>query len=230
MPSRMIREGLLDSQRYWSVPIDARQLFVHLMLLADDFGLVSLAPVFIRRRAFADAPSQSKIDKLIAELERVDLLRTYEVEGVRYGFIPRFRQILRIEHAKHPMPPSALFDDDGHAREKFTKNKEKFEKLHSKRHADAKHVHRTQHTEVKRSEEKGIEEKGSEVAASTAEPETAPPSDASPPVEKAPNGNGTDLEKRAEALGITQHDGEPRTMFMLRVASEEAKARQEGRA
>lgn len=223
MPSRMIREGLLDSQRYWSVHIEARQLFVHLMLLADDFGLISLAPVFIRRRAFHDAPPQSKIDKLIGELERVDLIRTYEVEGVRYAFIPRFRQILRLEHARHPMPPVALFDDDGHAKKKFSENKAKFDLLYSKRKADAPHVQRTPHTEVKGREEKGIEEKGSPPQTPSVDHE---PSEqhASPPGEKRLNGKT--LDERAAALGITRGENEAANMFMLRVASEEAKARE----
>src|ERR1700694_4308966 len=118
MPSRVIREGLLDSQRYWNVTVEARQLFVHLMLLADDFGLVSLAPVFIRRRAFDDAPSQAKVDKLLEQLHDVDLIRIYEFEGARFGFIPRFGQVLRIDKAKCPMPPPELFKDDRKAIEK----------------------------------------------------------------------------------------------------------------
>jgi hypothetical protein len=148
MPNRVIREGLLDSPRYWSVTVEARQLFVHLLLLADDFGLISLAPVFIRRRAFDDTPSQSKIDQLLEQLHDADLIRIYEIADARFAFIPRFRQTLRIEKAKHPMPPAALFEDDEHAKEKFSKNKDKFTRMQRGRSADAHHIQGTRHTEV----------------------------------------------------------------------------------
>lgn len=223
MPSRIIREGLLDSQRYWSVTIEARQLFVHLMLLADDFGLVSLAPVFIRRRAFSDAPPQSKVDQLIGELVHVDLLRTYEVEQARYGFVPRFRQILRIEKARHPMPPDDLFSDDVHAREKFLKNKDKFTNLHSRRTADDRQMHSGRMPEVKRSEGKGTESKRSEDGNDAVLNGSAPHQETPNPVDKRVNGKT--LEERAQAVGLKQTEGEARNLFMLRVASAESKAR-----
>jgi len=128
MPNRIIREGLLDSERYWSVTIEARLLFVHLLLLADDFGCVSLAPVFIRRRCFDDRPSDEKVSKLLGELADADLIRIYEIEGGRYGFVPRFRQRLQRETLRHPAPPSALLAGDADAEEKFRKIKHKTEK------------------------------------------------------------------------------------------------------
>lgn len=133
MPSRVIREGLLDSQRYWAVTVEARQLFVHLMLLADDFGLVSLAPVFIRRRCFDDAPSQQKIDRLIDQLIDVDLIRVYTAGDRRCAFIPRFCQRLRQMRAKNPAPPRELYSDDEHARNLFSSHAYLFEKMSASR-------------------------------------------------------------------------------------------------
>lgn len=143
VPNRIIREGLLDSGRYWSVPLEAQRLFFHLMLLADDFGLVSLAPVFIRRRCFDDAPPQSKIDKLTELLQDADLIRVYAIGErlpSRYAFIPRYGQTLRIMKPKYPMPPDALYQDDEHARKLFSDNKAKFQNLHSTCTADALQV------------------------------------------------------------------------------------------
>ena len=119
MPTRMIREGLLDSQRYWSVTIEARELFTHLMLLADDFGCISLAPLFIRRRCFNDRPTDDMIDNLLDQLAAADLIRVYQAAGARYGFIPRFKQRLQRMTLKHPSPPLEMLRDDDDAQKKF---------------------------------------------------------------------------------------------------------------
>jgi hypothetical protein len=125
MPNRVVREGLLDSGRYWSATIEARQLFMHLMLLADDFGCVSLAPAFVRRRCFDDGPAQEKIDRLITQLMDADLIRVYDHEGARYGFIPRFGQRLKRMTLKHPEPPAAILEGDEEAQEKFQEIRDK---------------------------------------------------------------------------------------------------------
>ena len=124
MPNRVIRESLLDSDRYWSVSIEARELFFHLMLLADDVGCVSLAPAMIRRRCFDGAPGQKKIDGLVLQLADVDLIRRYEIDGSAFAFIPRFRQRLQIMKPKCPVPPKELFEDDSHAKSAINKLKD----------------------------------------------------------------------------------------------------------
>jgi hypothetical protein len=74
MPNRVIREGILDSPRYWSVSTEERQLFVHLMLLADDFGLVSWPRSGAPALLSPTRPPQ-RIDAMIAHLATADLLR-----------------------------------------------------------------------------------------------------------------------------------------------------------
>ena len=123
MPNRVIRESLLDSERYWSVPIEARELYRHLQLLADDLGCLSLAPVFIRRRCFNNAPPQTTINSLLQLLADAELLHIYEVNGARYGYIPRFNQRLRRMWLRHPKPPIEFYKNDAEALEKFSKIK-----------------------------------------------------------------------------------------------------------
>ena len=112
MPNRIIRESLLDSSRYWDISQDARQFFIHLLLLADDLACVSLAPVMLRRRAFDAPPSDQKLAKLLAELVDAGLLRLYSWEGRDYAFIPRFRQRVWRETFKNPPPPDELLSDE----------------------------------------------------------------------------------------------------------------------
>jgi hypothetical protein len=152
MPTRMIREGLLDSEKYWSVTIEARQLFWHLLLLADDLGCVSLAPAFVRRRCFDDGPAQDKIDRLVQQLMDADLIRIYEHSGARYGFIPRFGQRLKLMRLKHPEPLPEILEGDEDAKRKFREIKEKARNPAATWRADGRHM-----AAIGQPEEKGSE-------------------------------------------------------------------------
>lgn len=125
MPNRVIRESLLDSQRYWNAPIEARQLFIHLMLVADDLGCVQLSTTYVRRHCFDDQPSDDKINTLLGVLSDLDLIRIYMHDGARYGFIPRFRQRIQLRHLKYPPPPQELLAGDEDAQEKLRKFNDK---------------------------------------------------------------------------------------------------------
>lgn len=111
MASRLIRDGILDSTRYWSVTIEARQLFWHLMLLADDYGCCSAAIVFIKRRAFETPPANAHVEMLLQQLADADLIRLYAVDKSPLLFIPRFGQRLRRMHSKYALPPLSIMDD-----------------------------------------------------------------------------------------------------------------------
>ncbi len=119
MPTRMIRDGILDSERYWSCTIEARELYRHLQLLADDFGCVSLSPAFIGRRCFDSRPTSEKLAGLILQLCDADLIRRYEENSMVYAFIPRFRQRLQRFTLKHPKPPDVVLQGDYHAIDLF---------------------------------------------------------------------------------------------------------------
>ncbi len=123
MPNRLIRDGILDSDRYWSVSMEARQMYFHMLLLADDYGCISVSPVFLRRRCFNDSPSHERIAKLLNELQDVDLIRLYDQDRSCYAFIPRFRQKLQRATLKHPCPPPNLLEGDDDARAKFDKQR-----------------------------------------------------------------------------------------------------------
>lgn len=115
MPYRVIREGLLDSDRYWSLPSDsARLLFIHLLLLADDFGCLNLSYALLRRRCYDSRrpPENEQIEAELAALEAADLLRRYNTNGSKYGFIPRFGQRLRRSKLSYPQPPRELWIND----------------------------------------------------------------------------------------------------------------------
>jgi hypothetical protein len=116
VPSRLIRDEMLDSERVQTLPVEARWLFIAVVLTADDVGLFELALFKLSRRAGLE---QNKMPVLVQLLADSDLIRLYEAEGKRYGFIPRFRQRLQIKRTRYPAPPAALVLDDADAAKKF---------------------------------------------------------------------------------------------------------------
>lgn len=48
MPSRIIRDAILHSERYHSIGVEAKVLFFELLLNADDYGLVPMGHIFLR--------------------------------------------------------------------------------------------------------------------------------------------------------------------------------------
>lgn len=93
MPNRVIRESLLESERYHSISNDsARLLFVEILLLADDYGLCPAHALFLRRRtSVAHSKGEEQIAKLLSELADADLVRVYMHAYRRFLFVPRFR-------------------------------------------------------------------------------------------------------------------------------------------
>lgn len=125
MPNRVIRESLLESERYWSVTMEAQLLFLHLLLLADDLGCVSVAYTFVRRRCFDSNPTVEKVSRLLGEIADADLVRLYDHDSGKYAFIPRFRQRLQRMTLRHPEPPMSILNGDDDAIEKFKKINDK---------------------------------------------------------------------------------------------------------
>ncbi len=116
MPNRLIRDGLLESEAVLSLPVEARWLYVSILLSADDVGLFDATPFRLARRADV---RREMADKLVQMLADADLIRLYEVDGKRYGFIPRYGQRLQLRRHKHPVPPMALLQGDADAIKKI---------------------------------------------------------------------------------------------------------------
>ena len=117
MPSRLIRSDLLESERVQTMPVEARWLFVSILLTADDLGLFEAGAFRLARHAGIEmGPCQIHMQALVD----ADLIRLYEVSGRRLGFVPRFRQKLKILRTKFPMPPPSLMADDEDAQAKIS--------------------------------------------------------------------------------------------------------------
>ena len=220
MPNRIIRESILDSARYLELTEGEQLLFIHLMLLADDFGCVSLAPAFLARRAFSERPGLGRMVRMLSALADQDLIRIYEVEGSRFAFIPRFGQRLRQMRLRHPIPPEATLEGDEEAKLRFIE----FKSLPSNMTVNGRSYvsNLRPEVEVKRSKPKAVDR----TTKDRAQPIGSfmnPKRTESKPVEKSsserqePDPNDP-LILKAKAAGLEQRDGETRGQFALRVA------------
>ena len=121
MPTRLIREGLLDSDKIASVDDECAMLFVRLMLLADDFGRFDGRPSYLQVRAYPvhkDAreddphrqvrPTDGEIRRRLGLLEQAGLIRQYVAEGKPFLEILNFNQRMRAKTSKFPDPPDTL--------------------------------------------------------------------------------------------------------------------------
>lgn len=220
MPNRVIREALLDSKRYWALSNDGKIFFIHMMLLADDFGCISLAPLFIARRAFIQRPGPAKLEALIRELADQDLVRLYFAGDIktpeRYAFIPRFGQTLKWKKARLPMPPRSLFSDDKAAQKKFIENKELFSEMESGRTTPGGDPEPEVGVGVGVGTEKVLVLNPAQPpAAGTETTLPPPPADASASIENSQT-ETRGYRQRAAEMGLTQNPGETDAAFMVR--------------
>lgn len=111
MPDRIIRDELLTSERYWNVSDEAKLLYIHLLISADDTARYTGKNFSLRTRCFPGRSMESnRMETLLTELVDQDLIRLYEVDKERFVFIPRFKQRLRFINSKYPEPPNQIND------------------------------------------------------------------------------------------------------------------------
>lgn len=111
MADRLIRDELLNSERYWAVCDEAKLLYLHLILSVDDTARYSAKNFTLRTRCFSGRGMEpSRMESLLSELMDQDLIRLYHVNDDRFVFIPRFKQRLRYVNSKYPEPPIEIND------------------------------------------------------------------------------------------------------------------------
>lgn len=84
MPSRLLREGILTSEKVEQLDPAEEVFYRRLMSKVDDHGLYDGRPSILRTSLFplrVDRVSEDQIRAWVAKCELVNLLRTYEVGG-----------------------------------------------------------------------------------------------------------------------------------------------------
>jgi hypothetical protein len=113
MPNRILREGILSSERVDKVAgeLSVEVTFRRLFSVADDFGRFSAHPSLVRAAVYPlrlDQYTDAQITDHLMNSEAAGLIRLYQVHGKRYLELLDFRQKTRAKSSKYPAP-------DGHA-------------------------------------------------------------------------------------------------------------------
>jgi hypothetical protein len=131
MPNRVIREAILDSEAYHALSIDARCLFFELLLNADDYGLVPVGDLYLKRHCpSCEGKSLQAIAGFLDQIATQQMIVIYRNEaGNRFAAIPKFGNSPRSVKPKWPLPPEPLLS--------------RIKELHEKRIASAMHLRST---------------------------------------------------------------------------------------
>ena len=107
MPDRIVRDELLESDRWLNVPRNTHRLaFVCLLLQADALGNMEGSDGRLWRlwRDTLKLDARTAIAEILESLLSQDLIRLYEFDGKRLIHIPRYRQ--RLRYLGNVSPPS----------------------------------------------------------------------------------------------------------------------------
>lgn len=115
MPSRLIREGWLESEPVNQLDAAAERFFLRLCLRADDFGRYHANPMLLRSALFPlrDDIKAADVTKWLDACCKAGLTRRYSADGKAFVEIPKFGQRMRAAVSKFPQPADKCPTDDG---------------------------------------------------------------------------------------------------------------------
>ena len=109
MPSRIIREGILTSDRVDSLGVNEELFYRRLMSVVDDFGRFDARPQLLRVSCYplrVDRVREADISRWLAKCQTAGLIALYAVNGKPYLEMQDFRQQVRAKESKYPGPDS----------------------------------------------------------------------------------------------------------------------------
>ena len=110
MPTRLLREGILDSDSVCSLSFPAEVFYRRLMSVVDDFGRFDGRPAVLKSRLYplqGDKVREADIPRWIAECEKAGLIVLYTVAAKPY-ILFRKLGVPRAKDSKWPSPPEGL--------------------------------------------------------------------------------------------------------------------------
>lgn len=110
MPTRLLREGIIDSAAVNSLSPHAEVFYRRLMSVVDDFGRFDARPAVLRSRLYPlqlESVREASIPRWIAECVKAGLVRLYVVSGRQYILFHKLGAP-RAKTSKYPDPPPEI--------------------------------------------------------------------------------------------------------------------------
>lgn len=111
MPSRIIREGILTSERVDLLSEPAEVFYRRLMSVVDDFGRFHAKPSLLRSYCYplrTHKVDEEQISQHLAECVASGLILIYGQSSKQYLQLIDFKQQVRAKESKYPGPPAEL--------------------------------------------------------------------------------------------------------------------------
>lgn len=108
MPNRIIREGILSSQRVEMLSVHAEVFYRRLLSAVDDFGRFEAVPMLLLARLYplrCQTVKPAEIEAWLRECQTANLVLVYHHNGAPYLEVVDFRQQRRAKTSKFPDPP-----------------------------------------------------------------------------------------------------------------------------
>lgn len=115
MPNRIIREGILSSERVFALSVGAEVFYRRLLNVVDDFGRFHASPITLRAACWPTHPdriSDRDVGRWMLECAEGDttaLIRVYSVGGCNYIEVTNFGQVIRAKKSKFPAPAEGSY-------------------------------------------------------------------------------------------------------------------------
>jgi len=117
MPNRIVREGILTSERVDRIAEDpaAEVFYRRLQSVVDDYGLYYAHPSLLRAALYplrVDLIPESSVTRYLEACSAAGLVRVYSVAGKSYVQVLDFRQRSRAK-PRFPLPPDGQLEANG---------------------------------------------------------------------------------------------------------------------
>lgn len=110
MPNRILREGILTSDRVNALDSNSELFYRRLMSVVDDYGRYDARPIMLKVACYplrVDVVREADISRWIAICEKAGLLALYAVNGKQYLELTDFNQQVRAKRSKFPCAADA---------------------------------------------------------------------------------------------------------------------------
>ena len=107
VPNRWIKEAYCASSRINAVTAEARDLWIRILVNADDHGYFHGNAQLVASACFPLQPNARKCEQLLSELEAGQLIARYESGGRQYLAVAQWYERPRSK-PKYPTPPQGI--------------------------------------------------------------------------------------------------------------------------